>query len=150
MNGQEWTAIGEERSGYKISASGLNVEARMVRYRLTHAGIPGGKPDLWTAVREFSVNAGKDKVAIYTDVTELKDTPVMVADNSVQLSNMNGITLKPSQYVGINLKSIEEITQVVLEASNGEVRLESSKNGVEWEQVNEGNGAFASAAYFGS
>ncbi|MEK5396069.1 beta-N-acetylglucosaminidase domain-containing protein [Paenibacillus sp. FSL K6-2859] len=148
VNGQEWTAIGEERSGYKISASGLSVNARMVRYRLTHAGIPGGKPDLWTAVREFSVNAGKDKVAIYTDVTELKDTPVMVADNSVQLSNMNGITLKPSQYVGINLKSIEEITQVVLEASNGEVRLESSKNGVEWEQVNNGNGAFASAAYF--
>lgn len=148
LDGQEWTAIGDERSGFKISASGISVDARMVRYRLTHAGIPGGKPDLWTAVREFSVNSGKGKVTVYTDVPELKETPVTVADNSAQLSNLNGITLKPSQYVGINMKAIEEVTQVVLEASNGDAVLETSKNGVEWEQVSAGNGPFASAAYF--
>lgn len=148
VDGQEWTAIGEERSGFKISAAGLNVDARMVRYRLTHAGVPGGKPDLWTAVREFSVNADKNKVSVYTDVPELKDTTVTVTDNSAQLTNLTGITLKPSQYVGINLKAIEEITQVVLETSNSESVLESSKNGVEWEQVNAGNGPFTSAAYF--
>src|SRR5699024_2056927 len=53
LDGEDWKAIGDERSGHLIEAEDLNVEARYVRYRLTHAGIPGGKPDLWTAIREF-------------------------------------------------------------------------------------------------
>src|SRR5699024_11866202 len=56
MDGEVWKEIGDERSGYLVEAKDLNIEARYVRYRLTHAGVPGGKPDVWTAVREFTVN----------------------------------------------------------------------------------------------
>lgn len=147
INGQDWSPIGDERSGVKISASGLSIEASMVRYRLTHAGIPGGKPDLWTAVREFAVNSGKGKVTVYTDVPELSSTPITVTGNSAELSNLTGITLKPSQYVGINLKSIEAVSQVLFEGTNEDFQLESSENGVEWSTIQSGTGPYPSAAY---
>ncbi|MDQ8735162.1 beta-N-acetylglucosaminidase domain-containing protein [Paenibacillus sp. LHD-38] len=143
---QAWTAIGEERSGIKIVANELDLEARFVRYRLTHAGIPGGKPDLWTAVREFSVNADKGKAAIYTNVEELKKIVVNASEASVALNQVNQITLEPSHYVGIKLPAIEKVSNLSLETTSTEAVLESSENGVEWNTVTVG-GPYRNAAY---
>ncbi|OAB46850.1 beta-N-acetylglucosaminidase domain-containing protein [Paenibacillus antarcticus] len=146
VDGQTWTAIGEERSGNKIVAKALDLEARYVRYRLTHAGIPGGKPDLWTAVREFSVNENRGKAGIYTNVAELAETGVNVTEVSVELSHINNITLKPSQYVGMKLPTIEKIAEISLDSTTTELSFESSENGVEWEKVTLG-GPYRNAAY---
>ncbi|GHI00059.1 beta-N-acetylglucosaminidase domain-containing protein [Neobacillus kokaensis] len=146
QDGENWTSIGEERTGFKVTAKDLDIEARYVRYRLTHAGIPGGKPDLWTAVREFTVNGNKGKAGIYTNVTKLKETNVNAIENSVEIANLTNITLKPSEYVGIKLSTIENVAEIVLESKNADLILESSENGVEWKEVNLG-GPYQPAAY---
>ncbi|MDQ6422168.1 beta-N-acetylglucosaminidase domain-containing protein [Paenibacillus sp. LHD-117] len=147
LDGQTWTAIGEERSGFRIQVGGLDVEAQYIRYRLTHAGIPGGKPDLWTAVREFAVNQHSRKPMIYTNVPELANTAVTFGGASAQLSNVNGITLGPSEYVGIKLTSIENISHITLARSTDDAVLEASVNGLEWQPVTPGSSLYPSAAY---
>ncbi|GAB6990355.1 beta-N-acetylglucosaminidase domain-containing protein [Paenibacillus pini] len=145
-NGVDWKPIGEERSGFKITVNGLNSEARYIRYRLTHAGIPGGKPDLWTAVREFTVNANQGKAGIYTNVHELQSQSITATETSAELSGLTKISLKPSQYVGIRLKSIEQIEQMTVDPVDSKLTFESSSNGREWELVRSG-GPFSNAAY---
>lgn len=135
VDGENWKVIGEERTGYLIEAGDLDVDARYVRYRLTHAGVPGGKPDLWTAVREFTINADKDAESIYTNVEALKDTELQTSGTSAKISNVSDITLKPGQYIGIELKTIEQIQDIELESTNSDLTLEVSENGVEWEKV---------------
>jgi len=147
VDNENWVAIGDERSGYKIIEKDLDIEARYVRYRLTHAGIPGGKPDLWTAIREFTVNANKEKASLYTNVSELKETLVTTSGTAVGMSNVSSITLEPAQYVGVQLPSIEKIAQITLESTDKDVVLESSENGVEWYEVNK-SGPYQNAAYF--
>lgn len=145
MNGTDWTPIGEERSGFSISVSSLDIDARYVRYRLTHAGIPGGKPDLWTAVREFSVNASQNKAGIYTNVPELQSVMVQATITSAELSGLTRLTLKPSQYVGIRLNAIRRIEAITLDASE-KLAFETSANGIEWETIPAG-GPYSEAAY---
>ncbi|MDQ6422953.1 beta-N-acetylglucosaminidase domain-containing protein [Paenibacillus sp. LHD-117] len=146
-DGQTWTAIGEERSGFKIAVKELELEARYIRYRLTHAGVPGGKPDLWTAVREFAVNENTGKAGIYTNVPGLKDTAVASTPTSVEIANLSQITLQASEYVGMKLQSIEQIAEVTLASANPEVVMESSENGVEWTAVTAA-APYNDAAYF--
>ncbi|WP_342434124.1 beta-N-acetylglucosaminidase domain-containing protein [Neobacillus sp. FSL H8-0543] len=143
---ETWTAIGEERSGFKIIEKGLDLEARYVRYRLTHAGIPGGKPDLWTAIREFSVNANKGKAEVYTNVSGLTEIDVAATDETIELSGLKSMTLKPEQYIGIQLPSIEHVVGITLESTDSNLVLESSENGVEWKKVTV-DGPYDNAAY---
>ncbi|OBZ12769.1 beta-N-acetylglucosaminidase domain-containing protein [Bacillus sp. FJAT-26390] len=143
---QAWTAIGEERSGFGITANELDLEARYVRYRLTHAGIPGGKPDLWTAVREFTVNADKGKAALYTNVEALKQKAVIASDASAELNSIGQLMLEPSQYVGIKLPSIAKISDITFEGTALQAVLELSENGVEWSEATAG-GPYNNAAY---
>ncbi len=147
IDGKSWTSIGEERSGYRIFVKELDVDARYVRYRLTHAGIPGGKPDLWTAVREFTVNSDHGKAGIYSNVLALAEVPVESSAAGVDLSNVSNITLEPSQYVGIKLSSIENISGITVSSSDDGSVLESSKNGVEWQVVSPGSSIYPSASY---
>ncbi|MFJ7932921.1 beta-N-acetylglucosaminidase domain-containing protein [Sporosarcina sp. NPDC096371] len=143
---ENWTAIGDERSGYLIDVKELAIEARYVRYRLTHAGVPGGKPDLWTAIREFTINANSGKTGIYTNVAKLKETPVTTQEVTASITNLTNVTLQPSQYIGIQLSSIEQIVGIELDSTATGLTLESSENGVEWQEVAIG-GAFPNAAY---
>src|SRR5699024_6708930 len=133
-DGEVWKEIGDERSGYLVEAKDLNMEARYVRYRLTHAGVPGGKPEVWTAVREFTVNDIAEET--YTNVEALKNIELQTTDTSAKLEDVQDITLKPSEYVGIELKTIERIQDMELDMNSGsDLTLEVSENGVEWAEV---------------
>ncbi|WP_200411487.1 beta-N-acetylglucosaminidase domain-containing protein [Virgibacillus salexigens] len=136
IDGENWTAIGGERSGYKVDVDNLDVEARYVRYRLTHAGVPGGKPDLWTAIREFTINANKEKAGLYTNVDKLT-AEVKSTNTQATLENLAGVTLKPSEYIGIALPTIEKIGSIKLDRSKTDATLQVSENGIEWEGVKE-------------
>ncbi|RIX52502.1 hypothetical protein D3P08_13030 [Paenibacillus nanensis] len=146
-DGQTWTAIGEERSGFKIAVKELELEARYVRYRLTHAGVPGGKPDLWTAVREFTVNENRGKASVYTNVPALKDTAVISSPVSAELADIGSLTLQPSEYIGMKLPAIEQIVEITSASGNANIALESSENGVEWTSVPAAQ-PYSNAAYF--
>lgn len=145
LDGDEWEELGEEQSGHLVEAKDVNVEARYVRYRLTHAGVPDGKPDLWTAVREFSVNEHAEE--IYTNVDSLKDIKLQATETSAELEDVQDITLKPSDYIGIELKTIEEIQEVDIDIDSSALTLEASENGVEWEEVKADDDSYPNAAY---
>lgn len=147
LDGENWTLIGEEKSGTNIAETQLDLEARFIRYRLTHAGIPGGKPDLWTAVREFTVNKTKDRAAVFTNVESLKNSSVTETDFSSHLSEISGITLKQHEYLGLQLPSLQKISDVRLEGSSNEVVLQLSENGIEWNMISPGSGTYPNAAY---
>ena len=133
LDGEDWKAIGEERSGHLIEAEDLNVEARYVRYRLTHAGIPGGKPDLWTAIREFKVNEDTDN--IFTNVKELEELELKTSETSAKIESIKDVSLKPTEYVGIELKTIESIKDIEIDLNTSDLTLETSENKVEWTEV---------------
>ena len=145
-DGENWTAIGKERSGYKIDVKNIEIEARYVRYRLTHAGIPGGKPDLWTAIRGFTINADNKNAVVYTNVADLKETAVDSRESSAEIKNINDLTLNPLEYIGIKLPSIEQIANIKVDSKHANFVLEASENGVEWEEV-EHDVPYPTAAY---
>ena len=144
-DGETWETIGDERSGHLVEAKDVNIDARYVRYRLTHAGVPGGKPDLWTAVREFTVNEASEEV--HTNVEALKNIGLETTDTSAKLENVQDITLKPSEYLGIGLKTIEQIQDIELAAGDADVTLEASENGVEWQEIMQDDETYPNAAY---
>src|SRR5699024_4722016 len=145
MDGEEWKEIGEEQSGHLVEEKDVNVEARYIRYRLTHAGVPGGKPDLWTAIREFSINENTEE--IYTNVKDLKNTKLQTTETSVELEDVQDMTLKPSEYIGIELKTIEQIKDMELDIGSPDLTLQTSENGVEWEGINIDEDSYPNAAY---
>ncbi|MDY0393901.1 discoidin domain-containing protein [Virgibacillus halophilus] len=146
-DGKDWKAIGGERSGHKVDTSDLQIEARYVRYRLTHAGVPGGKPDLWTAVREFKVNDSQHKASIYTNVSKWNDASIKTTEDSVSIQHLSGITLQPNQYIGLELPTLERLRAVTLHADTKGLQLEASENGVEWEKIATDDEAYPDAAY---
>lgn len=145
MDGEEWKEIGEEQSGHLVEEKDVNVEARYIRYRLTHAGVPGGKPDLWTAIREFSINENTEE--IYTNVKDLKNTKLQTTETSVELEDVQDMTLIPSEYIGIELKTIEQIKDMELDIGSPDLTLQTSENGVEWEGINIDEDSYPNAAY---
>ena len=57
LDGQSWSPLMPESSGLRVEYRGNGKKGRFVRYRATAQGVPGGKPDVWTAIRDFKVNA---------------------------------------------------------------------------------------------
>ncbi|MGL5380029.1 beta-N-acetylglucosaminidase domain-containing protein, partial [Clostridium sp.] len=136
LDGENWTAIGEEREGIVIKENNLNIKGRYIRYRATFEGVPGGKPDLWTSVREITINKGKDKAVPYTNVNGLKDITVSKDGLTTKLEGINNITLNKNEYIGIKLTSIERIAEILCDVTSEDLTLESSINGIEWNKVN--------------
>lgn len=138
LDGKTWVGIGDEREGYEIVAEDLGIEARYIRYRLTHAGIPGGKPDLWTAVREFSINYKTPQKNI-TNIEELKGLKVKVKDDgTISYPKVNDLVVEKDEYLGFELNSLIKITSLNLdfESERSPLTLEYSINGIEWNEYN--------------
>lgn len=144
-DGENWKAVGDERSGYKIDAKNLDIEARYVRYKLTHAGVPGGKQDLWTVIREFTINENTKKAVVYTDSKDLNETVVHSEGDSVEITNVRNLTLQPSEYIGIKLPNIERIANIKVESTQSNLVLETSENGIEWQEIKNDDSYPASA-----
>ena len=145
-DGQTWTAIGSERSGYLVTEQNMNIEARYIRYRLTHAGVPGGKPDLWTAIREFSVNENSGKLSIYSNLESTSGFNLSSTVSSIELTGSGTIELAENEYVGLKLTDIEKISSVQFSGSMTGLSLQYSENGVEWVAL-PANGSYPNLAY---
>ncbi len=135
-DGETWTKIDAKVDGDRITADGLNVKARYVRYYLKTEGY-NGKPDYWTFVREFSVNKQvEEHDRVYTNVEVLKKTPLTFAGTEISIRNLKGITLKPDQYVGIKLETPEATKSFVKEVSTEEgLAFEYSFDALNWTDV---------------
>lgn len=130
-----WTDIDAtvDSTGTHITADGLDVKARYVRYYLNTTGY-NGKPDYWTFVREFTVNKKvEEHDRIYTNVESLKQTPLTWEGTEVSVRDLNSLTLKSNEYVGIKLETPEMVTSISKDLSNAEgLALQYSYNGQDW------------------
>ena len=134
-DGEHWSAIGEERTDSRIVENNLSIKARYIRYRATIAGVPGGKPDLWTAVREIKINKEENKPVLFTNAKELEDTEIIISESKAEILNKSNITLKTNEYLGFKLTGIERIADIICEASSENLTIETSINGVEWSEA---------------
>lgn len=133
--GENWSAIGEERTDSRIVENNLSIKARYIRYRATIAGVPGGKPDLWTAVREIKINKEENKPVLFTNVKELENTEVSISELKAEILNISNITLKTNEYLGFKLTGVERVADIICESSVENLTIEASINGVEWNEA---------------
>lgn len=145
-DGQNWTSIGQQDLQYKISLSDLNIKARYVRMRLTKVGYQ--KNDYWTFIREFAINKdqGSGKAEIYTNQPDLAYKAVSVTDNTYAISGVTEAILKPGEYLGMKLPSVETLTSINADAAitAGSLAVQYSENGVIWTDAGESvNGSTA-------
>ena len=135
-DGETWEKIDAKVDGDRITADGLNVKARYVRYYLKTAGY-NGKPDYWTYVREFTVNKKvEEHDRVYTNVDALKKTPLTIEGTEISVRNLKGVTLKPNNYVGIKLETPEAAKSFVKEVSAEEgLVFEYSFDALNWSEA---------------
>lgn len=147
VNGKDWTQIGDERNESRISEKNLGIEARFIRLKLVEAGVPGGKPDLWTAIREFTINGSEGKSSVFTNRDELKLLKVNVEGSNSTLSSDKEITLSKDQYLGIKLGAIKNISSIEKALNTTDLTLQVSENTSEWREISKDDKEYGSARY---
>lgn len=137
-DGEKWEEIKPTVNGDRITADGLNVKARYVRYFLKTKGT-SEKPNYWTCVREFTVNKKvEEHDRIYTNVEALKKTPLTIEGTEVSVRGLKNVILKKDDYVGIKLETPEAVKSFVKELSNTNgLVLEHSFDELNWTAVSE-------------
>ncbi|MBS6212400.1 MAG: discoidin domain-containing protein, partial [Proteus hauseri] len=137
-DGEEWKEINAKVEGDRITANGLNIKARYVRYYLKTQGT-SDKKDYWTYVREFTVNkkvATHDRV--YTNVESLKQTPLTLEGTEISVRNLDNVTLQPGQYIGIKLDEPGAVTKFVKDISDTKgLAFEYSYDELQWTDATE-------------
>lgn len=136
-DGQLWhKLLPEETSGAKISwKADSPTKGRFVRYRATVTGIPGGKPDVWTAIRDFKVNGGAP-VALLTNVASLGKMQLDENSASIGLGALLEVhKLGAGEYVGIEIPSAARAAKLEFDfktADNAWAELEITRDGKQW------------------
>lgn len=87
-------------------------EFRQVRLRIERPGVPGGKPDLWTAIREFEINP-ENAAELRTNVAAFEKLPVRLADGVYSLSPAYEVhTIPPDASLALLLPEESEVASV--------------------------------------
>lgn len=136
-NGVDFTQLGQQYNDtIKIEKDNLDIKARYIRLRLVETGTVN-KPDYWTHIREFSVNQKQViKERIYTNVESLKQTPLTISRKEYSIRNLQDLTLKPNEYVGIKMTGLAVGSNIdFIDTGFNDLSLQVSRNGIEWENV---------------
>lgn len=132
-DGAIWTDIDASVDGMRITADGLNLKARYVRYYLKTTGF-NGKPDYWTFVREFTVNKKTEEHdRVYTNVDSLKTTPLTLSGAEISVRDLKSVRLEKGQYIGMKLANPSVAEGFVKDAADETgLTFECSYNETEW------------------
>lgn len=107
------------------------IEARYIRIKNTKY------KQVWLKMSEFKVTPITDYVD--TNNQDLSDLSVNKGFDIMSIASKNGITLQPTQYIGLDLNRIRDITNLDVETVNGDnLTLESSQNHDTWSRINVG------------
>ena len=136
VDNETWTDfenVTVSEDGCEILVSGVEVEARYVRYYLNETGTDS-KANYWTFIREFTVNQQEEEHdRVYTNVEELKQTPLTLAGSEVGVRDLDGVTLEAEEYIGVKFVEPQVVTSFAKVISGGEgLELEYSFNESEW------------------
>jgi len=143
LDGENWTAIGEERSDRGFTVEGLDIEARYVRYKATAAF------NSWLKVYEFDINMKNNessKEEIYSNATGVDSLEVTKESGTYNI-NSNGsiLNLKSGDYIGFKLPKYERFDRFDLALQGNVVgKIEYSSNGKDWTKFVDVNGSSAS------
>lgn len=129
-DGSTWIPIGEEINEARIVRTGLDIQARYIRLRVTGFTEPSqpSKKDFWTRVREFSINS-LDSAA---SVLGSHGGTLTETSNGLTLNAMSG-SLAAGDSVGVKLSELSFVQSAL--SSNPDLVCEMSENGVVWNAV---------------
>ena len=137
-DGRTWEPLMPETAGLTVKYAGKGKKGRYVRYRATVAGIPGGKPDVWTAIREFGVNESEVSKTL-SNVEALANLQMKREEKEISLAPLlEMVKLAPKQYFGLLLADAPFIESVELDLKRpleGWGKLESSLDGKTWTEI---------------
>ncbi|MEG2270487.1 MAG: beta-N-acetylglucosaminidase domain-containing protein [Bacilli bacterium] len=120
-----------------------NIRARYIRLRNTK------EVKNWIHFSEFSVSENNFNSKAYTNVDDYKKVKVLNTLSMSKLPEIEEVSLKPQEYIGIKLERLKDIKEIV-NTIDGEgassVTLQISKNEIEWKDIKDKND-FESARY---
>ena len=149
LDGSTWNFVSgyENYSGTSSGTDTLNIElngleAQYIRLRTL------GSATKWVKFSEFTVTTGtgedeKSTEHVYTNMTDA-GVYSEAEGGSVSLTG-EAVTLNAGDYIGIDLKNIKGINAITTSAATGNVVLETSMNGIIWEEVT--NATYPDARY---
>ncbi len=111
------------------------IHAKYIRMRATQ------REQTWVAIRNFSAESYipyPEKA--YTNTTTLKDLGTIIFPNYAKVQPKDNITLKPNEFIGIDLKDITGIKEILVSEStnNPNLKAQVSSSGYEWKELQEG------------
>jgi hypothetical protein len=108
-----------------------------IRVRVVKPGVPGGKPDLWTAIRELEVNP-VDAAEVRSTVPALRGLPVRMAEGEFTMSPGYEVHALPAGgQIGLLLPAAVEVREVEVDLAvdTAGLVLEGSPDGESWKAI---------------
>lgn len=138
MDGQSWSSLMPESSGVRVEYEGRGKKGRFVRYRATVQGVPGGKSDVWTAIRDFKVNAPAPP-SVLADAPAFKNAVVETGDKDISLRRIMEVhPLPPRKSLGIQIPAGVSVESASINLKTPDLkwaRLYISMDGKGWTEV---------------
>lgn len=102
-DGSAWKPLGPVTQGEFVEWRGEPVQARQVRYRVTHAGkLDGSKPNVWTAIRDFRINSVDANPRVRSRIESWATIPVRSEDEAfVMAPQFEVVPMAPGQDLGL-------------------------------------------------
>lgn len=138
MDGQSWSPLMPESSGVRVEYQGRGKKGRFVRYRATVRGVPGGKSDVWTAIRDFKVNAPAAPSAL-ADAPAFRNAVVEMGDKDISLKRIMEVhSLPPRKSLGIQIPAGASVESASINLKTPDLKwakLYISMDGKGWTEV---------------
>lgn len=138
LDGQSWSPLMPESSGVRVEYQGRGKNARFVRYRATVQGVPGGKSDVWTAIRDFKVNAPAAPSSL-ADAPAFKNAVVEAGDKDISLRRIMEVhPLPPKKSIGIQIPAGASVESAAINLKTPDMKwakLYISADGKGWSEV---------------
>lgn len=138
MDGQSWSPLMPETSGVRVEYQGSGKKGRFVRYRATVQGVPGGKSDVWTAIRDFKVNAPAAP-SVLTDAPAFKSAVAETGDRDISLKRIMEVhPLPPRKSLGLQIPAGAAVESASINLKTPDMKwakLFISMDGKGWTEV---------------
>ena len=138
MDGQSWSPLMPESSGVRVQHEGRGKKGRFVRYRATVQGVPGGKSDVWTAIRDFKVNAPAAP-SVLTDASAFKTAVVEAGEKDISLKRIMEVhPLPPKKSLGLQIPAGASVESAMINVKTPDMKwakLYISMDGKAWTEI---------------
>lgn len=138
LDGQSWSPLMPESSGLRVEYRGNGKKGRVCALPRYGAGVPGGKPDVWTAIRDFKVNAPAAP-SVLTDAPAFRNAVVEAGDRDISLKRIMEVhPLPPKKSLGLQIPagvSVESASVNLKTPDMKWAKLFISMDGKSWAEV---------------